>query len=74
MPAALGPRGCRTAAPALPLPGPEGPWLTEFDLDVYTYNFTSSGFFGPVSYYRHLDANYSIMKDRGPDPVTMPRG
>jgi pimeloyl-ACP methyl ester carboxylesterase len=60
--------------PALPLPGPEGPWLTSADLDVYTYGFTSSGFFGPVSYYRNLDANYAIMKDRGPEQVTMPSG
>jgi pimeloyl-ACP methyl ester carboxylesterase len=62
------------AVPGLPLTGPEGPWLTVADLDVYADGFTSSGFFGPVSYYRNLDANYALMKDRGPDQVTMPSG
>ena len=60
--------------PALPLPGPEGGWLDEADLDVYTEGFTTSGFFGPVSYYRNLDANYAIMSGLGPEAVTMPSG
>ncbi len=62
------------AAPQLPFEGPEGPWLTVEDLDVYAEGFAGSGFFGPVSYYRNLDANYAVMKDRGPDQVTMPSG
>ena len=48
-------------APALPLPGPEGAWLDAADLDAYTAGFASSGFFGPVSYYRNLDANFEVM-------------
>ncbi|MCU1503580.1 MAG: epoxide hydrolase [Ilumatobacteraceae bacterium] len=62
------------AVPPLPFRGPEGPWLTEDDLDEYTAGFTASGFFGPVSYYRNLDANYELMKGRGPEQVTMPSG
>jgi pimeloyl-ACP methyl ester carboxylesterase len=58
--------------PALPYEGPEGPWLTEADLDAYADLFGASGFFGPVSYYRNLDANYDIVKDLGPSLVTMP--
>ena len=42
--------------PELPYTGPEGPWLTEEDLDDYAAEFGHSGFFGPVSYYRNLDA------------------
>jgi pimeloyl-ACP methyl ester carboxylesterase len=58
--------------PALPYPGPEGPWLTEADLQVYTDEFTNSGYFGPVSYYRNLDANYEVVKDLGPERLSMP--
>jgi pimeloyl-ACP methyl ester carboxylesterase len=58
--------------PALPLSGPEGVWLTADDLQVYTDEFAHSGFFGPVSYYRNLDANFEIIKDVPPDRLTMP--
>jgi pimeloyl-ACP methyl ester carboxylesterase len=58
--------------PALPYVGPEGPWLTAEDLAEYTERFTTSGFFGPVSYYRNLDANYEIVKDLTANDVTMP--
>ena len=53
--------------PARPFVGPEGPWLTEADLQTYAAEFAHSGFFGPVSYYRNLDANFDIVKDLGPD-------
>jgi pimeloyl-ACP methyl ester carboxylesterase len=58
--------------PALPFVGPEGPWLTEADLKVYADEFANSGFFGPISYYRNLDANFEMIKDLGPERVTMP--
>ena len=58
--------------PPLPLTGPEGEWLTESDLDVYAGEFAHSGFFGPVSYYRNLDANYTVVKDFDPSVVSMP--
>ena len=55
-----------------PLPGPEGPWLTEDDLQAYADEFANSGFFGPISYYRNLDANFALVKDLGPERVAMP--
>jgi len=58
--------------PSWPLPGPEGPWLTEDDLQTYADEFAHSGFFGPISYYRNLDANFEIVKDLGPERVAMP--
>ena len=36
------------------LPG----WVTEADVDVYADAFIKSGFFGPVSFYRNMDANW----------------
>ena len=58
--------------PPLPFLGPEGPWLTAADLDDYTDGFTASGFFGPVSYYRNLDANFERVKDLGAERLAMP--
>jgi len=58
--------------PARPFVGPEGPWLTEADLQIYADEFAHSGFFGPISYYRNLDANFDLIKDFGPERVTMP--
>jgi pimeloyl-ACP methyl ester carboxylesterase len=58
--------------PPLPYTGPEGAWLTAADLDVYTSEFAHSGFFGPISYYRNLDANYVVVKDVPPSAVSMP--
>ena len=53
--------------PALPWP-----WLDEDDLAQYVDDFTASGFFGPVSYYRNLDANFAAVQGRGPEHCTMP--
>lgn len=47
-------------------------WLTTADLDHYVAQFENSGFFGPVSWYRNLDANYDVLKDLPADLVTMP--
>lgn len=58
--------------PAPPYPGPEGPWLTAADLDVYTAEFAHSGFFGPVSWYRNLDANFERLASLHGDRLTMP--
>ena len=58
--------------PARPFVGPEGPWLTEPDLKIYAAEFAHSGFFGPLSYYRNLDANFEVVKDLGPERLTMP--
>ena len=46
-------------------PVPDGlpPWLTEEDFRVYVEQFTTSGFFGPLSWYRNLDADHELTKD-----------
>jgi pimeloyl-ACP methyl ester carboxylesterase len=48
------------------------PWLAEEDLDRYTEAFEASGFFGPLSYYRNLDANHERMKDIPASVISMP--
>lgn len=58
--------------PELPFNGPEGSWLTQADLDVYAQEFGHSGFFGPLSWYRNLDANAARMTGLGADRLTMP--
>ena len=58
--------------PPRPFVGPEGPWLTEEDLQVYADEFAHSGFFGPISYYRNLDANFDIINDYDAECVSMP--
>ena len=47
-------------------------WLTEEDLQHYADQFARSGFFGPVSYYRNLDANYEVVKHLTAADVSMP--
>ncbi len=49
-------------------------WLTEEDVDVYAAAFKKSGFFGPVSFYRNIDANWERSKDIPPSVYTMPTG
>jgi len=61
-----------SAFPDRPFTGPEGAWLTEDDLREYADEFAHSGFFGPVSYYRNLDANYELLKELGPERIAMP--
>jgi pimeloyl-ACP methyl ester carboxylesterase len=39
---------------------------------VYVEEFSHSGYFGPVSYYRNLDANFEVVRDLGPERVSMP--
>ncbi|MFZ9628987.1 MAG: alpha/beta fold hydrolase [Ilumatobacteraceae bacterium] len=60
------------APPSTPFPGPEGGWLDDADLDHYAAEFAHSGFFGPVSYYRNLDANAVRLADLHGDRLTMP--
>lgn len=47
-------------------------WCDEADVRHFADQFRHSGFFGPISYYRNLDANFERLKDFGPDRVTMP--
>jgi pimeloyl-ACP methyl ester carboxylesterase len=56
------------ADPPEPLPA----WLTHADIDAYAAAFAHSGFFGPISYYRNLDANYELVKDLPVNRISMP--
>ena len=38
-------------------------WLEEADFRRYVEQFTESGFFGPISWYRNLDADWELTKD-----------
>ena len=49
---------------ARPPPAELPAWLTEADLAAYVDAFEASGFFGPVSWYRNLDHNHALVKDR----------
>ena len=49
-------------------------WLTEHDVNVYTEGLSRSGLFGPLSFYRNLDANWSRSKDLPASLYTMPTG
>jgi pimeloyl-ACP methyl ester carboxylesterase len=57
-------------------PAPEHlpPWITEADVDVYARAFEASGFFGPLSYYRNLDANWERGRDISTSTIAMPTG
>jgi epoxide hydrolase A/B len=66
-----GTRFCDILSPAPDvLPG----WITEADVDVYAEAFEESGFFGPVSFYRNMDANWERAKDIPASVYTMPTG
>ena len=54
----------RLARRAGPPPDELPAWLTEADVDTYVAAFEASGFFGPLSWYRNLDANHE--RDEGP--------
>ena len=46
-------------------PIPEGlpSWLPADDFDRYVSQFTTSGFFGPISWYRNLDADWELTRE-----------
>ena len=50
---------------------PDGlpPWLPAEDQARYVEQFTTSGFFGPISWYRNLDANWELTKDLPAPPM-----
>ena len=47
------------------LPDPEqmGAWLTDADLDFYVNEFASSGFRGPLNYYRNMNLTWELTAD-----------
>jgi pimeloyl-ACP methyl ester carboxylesterase len=55
-------------------PAPEvlPPWLHEHDVDTYVEGLTRGGLFGPVSFYRNMDANWERSKDLPSTLYTMP--
>jgi pimeloyl-ACP methyl ester carboxylesterase len=57
-----------------PAPDELPPWITEHDVDVYTEGLTKSGLFGPLSFYRNLDANWERSRDIPASVYTMPTG
>lgn len=57
---------------ASPPDGTVGSWCSDEDLDAYVDAFEASGFFGPVSWYRNLDADHERVKDVDLDTMTMP--
>lgn len=47
-------------------------WLTADEFQTYVELFEASGFFGPISYYRNLDANHALIRDYPISRITMP--
>ncbi len=52
-------------------PVPEGlpRWLTQADHDRYVEQFSASGFFGPISWYRNLDADWELTRELPAPPM-----
>ena len=48
--------------------------IIEDDVDVYADAFIHSGFFGPLSFYRNMDANWHRSHDIPATVYTMPTG
>jgi pimeloyl-ACP methyl ester carboxylesterase len=44
-------------------------WLPAADFSEFVSQFTTSGFFGPISWYRNLDANWELTKDLPAPPM-----
>lgn len=55
-----------------PTPDELPAWLSAADLATYVTSFRTSGFFGPVSWYRNLDAHYELTSVISPEVMTMP--
>lgn len=50
------------------------PWLPPDDFATFVAQFRTSGFFGPVSWYRNMDRNHDRTRDLGAAALTMPTG
>ncbi|MFT4865768.1 MAG: pimeloyl-ACP methyl ester carboxylesterase [Ilumatobacter sp.] len=44
-------------------------WLPADDFNEFVDQFTTSGFFGPISWYRNLDADWTLTKDLPAPPM-----
>jgi pimeloyl-ACP methyl ester carboxylesterase len=49
-------------------------WLTEDDVNLYAEAFAEGGFFGPLSFYRNMDANWERGKGIPASTLAMPVG
>lgn len=47
-------------------------WLGADEFEVYIDQFTASGFFGPISWYRNLDANFEVVRVHPVSRIAMP--
>ena len=47
-------------------------WFTDEDLDYFVQEFTRSGFFGPISWYRNLDYNWETTPQLAGAKPSMP--
>lgn len=47
-------------------------WLSDEEFQEYVKAFTHSGFFGPVSWYRNMNANYEVTKNIPASHISMP--
>lgn len=47
-------------------------WFTTGDLDFFTAEFERSGFAGPLSYYRNIDANWHDLAAQADRPLEVP--
>jgi pimeloyl-ACP methyl ester carboxylesterase len=48
------------------------PWLKDADIDIYTAQFTRSGFRGGLNWYRNIDRNWELMAPYAGAPITVP--
>ncbi len=49
-------------------------WISEDDIDVYVEGLSRQGLFGPLSFYRNMDANWERTKDVPVSVYAMPTG
>lgn len=56
-------------APSEGLPEGLPSWLAQEDFEHYVEQFEASGFFGPISWYRNLDADWELTRELPPPPM-----
>ncbi|KAI9021331.1 Alpha/Beta hydrolase protein [Hyaloraphidium curvatum] len=54
------------------VPGSLPRWLEEEDYKVYVDAFRESGYFGPVSWYRHFDSNWERLRGKPYEAIATP--
>jgi pimeloyl-ACP methyl ester carboxylesterase len=53
---------------------PQAPmdWFTDTDLDYFVQEFSRTGYFGPVSWYRNIDRNWQTTPQLDGAKITQP--